>query len=94
MEVKIHLPLFKRHGFTHAKDALENSKIYFNDYLNPKIENAILRHMFPLNKIPPKTIEGIVLNISDKLESLDMLLNRDSMMRTLGLKKEKNNELS
>lgn len=87
MEVKEHLPLFQRHGFTHAKDALENSKIYFNEYLNPKIENAILRHMFPLNKIPPKTLIGVVINISDKIESLDMLLSFDSMGRTFGIKK-------
>ena len=88
-EVKEHLPLFQRHGFTHAKNALDNSRKYFKEYLNPQIENAILRHMFPLNKIPPKTKIGIIINISDKLESIDMLLSKDSMLKTLGFGDQK-----
>ena len=86
-EVKEHLPLFKRHGFTHAKNALENSKKYFGEYLNPNIENCILRHMFPLNKIPPKTKEAMLINFCDKIESLDMLLSKESMAITLGMRK-------
>ena len=32
-------PFLKKHGFVHAREALENSRIYFKDYLNPIIEN-------------------------------------------------------
>lgn len=85
-DVEEHLPLFKRHGFTHAKDALLNSRIYFSEYLNPTIENSILRHMFPLNKIPPKTKEGFVLTIADKLESLDLILSKKSLLLSLGVR--------
>jgi len=85
-EVEEHIPLFKRHGFTHAKDALDNSRLYFSEYLNPNIENAILRHMFPLNKIPPKTKEGMVLTVADKIESLDFVLSKKSLFITLGVK--------
>ena len=41
-------PLFKKHGFVHAKEALENTKKYFPELLNDRISNIILRHMFPL----------------------------------------------
>ena len=64
-------PFFKRHGFTHAANALENSKKYFGDYLNPVIEDAILRHMFPLNIKPPKYKIGWILTCSDKIVSLE-----------------------
>ena len=50
---------FKKHGFTHANEALLNSRTYFPELLNERIENAILRHMFPLNKIPPKYLVTI-----------------------------------
>lgn len=66
-------PLFKRHGFTHAKDALENSRKVFPELMNKKIENSILRHMFPLNICPPKYLEGWLLTIADKKVSLECI---------------------
>lgn len=77
---------FKKHGFTHAKDAMDNSYIYFNNLMNKKIENIILRHMFPLNKIPPKYIEGWIVNLSDKYISLEVFKNYKFLYRLLGLK--------
>lgn len=77
---------FKKHGFTHAKDAMDNSYIYFNNLMNSKIENIILRHMFPLNKIPPKYIEGWIVNLSDKYISLEVFKNYKFLYRLLGLK--------
>ena len=85
-EIEERLPLFQRHGFTHAKNALLNSRVYFSEYLNPNIENSILRHMFPLNKVPPKTKEGMVLIVADKLESLDLLLNKRCLFLSLGVR--------
>ena len=66
-------PLFKRHGFTHAKNALNNAKKYFNEYLNPVIEDAILRHMFPLNIKPPKHRIGWILTLADKRVSIECM---------------------
>ena len=76
------LPFFKMHGFTHAAIALENSRKYFSEYLNPTIENAILRHMFPLNKIPPKTKVGFLITLVDKYVSIEMFREPESIIQT------------
>lgn len=53
------------HGFTHARCALNNA---LRDFEVDSIEkNIILRHMFPLNIIPPKHKEGLIVCIADKL---------------------------
>lgn len=65
-------PFFKQHGFVHAREALDNSKKYFPSYLNKKIENIILRHMFPLNIIPPKNKEAWLITIVDKYVSCEV----------------------
>lgn len=65
-------PFFKQHGFVHAGEALENSKKYFPNYLNKRIENIILRHMFPLNIIPPKYKEAWLITMVDKYVSLEV----------------------
>ncbi len=66
-------PFFQKHGFTHARIALENSRKHFPNLLNKKIENAIVRHMFPLNITPPKYLVGYIVTIADKICSLDMI---------------------
>jgi uncharacterized protein len=53
-----------RHGFMHAKVALQNANSEFA--LDLVEQNAILRHMFPMNPIPPKYIEGVIVCIVDK----------------------------
>ena len=57
------------HGFTHAKDAAENAKKIFN--INDNEYSNILSHMWPLNitKIP-KTKEGVIICIADKICSI------------------------
>ncbi|MCD8118109.1 MAG: HD domain-containing protein [Lachnospiraceae bacterium] len=57
-------PSHRLHGFIHAKIALKNARTDFS--LNPTEENIILRHMFPLNPIPPTCLEGWVVCIADK----------------------------
>lgn len=61
---------FKQHGFTHAEAATKNYLKYFYYLQDVKITNSIKRHMFPLNIIPPKYIEGYVLTLVDKYISL------------------------
>lgn len=63
-------PWYKMHGFTHAKDASINYVKYFPKLEDKKITNAILRHMFPLNIIPPRYKEGLIITTVDKLSSV------------------------
>ena len=79
------VPFFKQHGFVHAKEALENSRIYFPQHLNPRIENIILRHMFPLNIIPPKYKEGWLVTYVDKKLSLNVVIDIKNLPKYLGL---------
>lgn len=52
------------HGFRHPRVALETASRYFK--LNEMERNIILRHMFPLTLIPPKHLEGLIINFSDE----------------------------
>lgn len=71
-ESKEKKPFFKQHGFVHAREAMNNSKKYFPNLMNKKIENIILRHMFPLNIIPPKYLESWIITIVDKYVSMEV----------------------
>lgn len=52
------------HGFTHPRTALNNAVIFFDLTENEK--NMILRHMWPLTPVPPKTRAGMVIVYADK----------------------------
>lgn len=80
-------PLFKKHGFTHASEALENSKKYFPNYIDEKTSNIILRHMFPLNIIPPKYKESWVVTIADKIVSMEAIKQPIFFLSLFGIKK-------
>ena len=67
------MSLFKKHGFTHAKEAAENYIKYFPELEDKRITNAIKRHMFPLNIIPPRYKEGFIITSVDKLNSVKEL---------------------
>lgn len=73
--VKEKRPFLKKHGFVHAQEAHDNALKYFPEYMNNRVENVILRHMFPVNKIPPKYIEGWIVTIADKYVSCEVLLH-------------------
>ena len=83
--------ILKKHGFVHAKEALNNSQKYFPNYMNKKTENIILRHMFPLNIVPPKYLESWIVSISDKIVSVELIKNKDILL-CLGLKKRSNKD--
>ncbi len=74
-KIKEKRSFFKKHGFVHANEALENSKKIFPEFMNKRIENAIERHMFPLNKVPPKYTEGWLVTLADKYVSMDVIKN-------------------
>lgn len=60
------------HGLTHPRTALNNAKKYFQ--LTSEEEDAILRHMWPLTVIPPRTRAGWAVTGADKLCSLEETL--------------------
>ncbi len=81
---------FKQHGFIHASEAARNSYQYFPQLMNPKIENIIRRHMFPLNITPPRYKEGWIITLVDKYVSMDVLKTPKEWPKYLGMgKKEK-----
>ncbi len=85
-EAKKEKNIFKKHGFVHSKQALENSKKFFPQYIDFKTQDIILRHMFPLNIVPPKYLESRIVSISDKIVSMDLIKNKDFLI-CIGLKR-------
>ena len=71
--LKIKKSLFKKHGFTHAREAMENYHKFFPNYIDTKIDNAILRHMFPLNIALPKYKESWIVTFADKTVAIKEL---------------------
>jgi len=53
------------HGFYHPRKALNNAKREFE--LTEKEKDIILKHMWPLTVIPPKSWEGMVVMYADKI---------------------------
>ncbi|MDD3187196.1 MAG: HD domain-containing protein [Bacilli bacterium] len=76
---------FEQHGFAHAREALDNSKRYFPDLVDDRVENIILRHMFPLNIRPPKYKEAWVVTLMDKLVSLEVIKHPKEYHTYLGI---------
>lgn len=85
-------PFFQKHGFVHAKQAMINANKYFPSLMNKKINNIIIRHMFPLNKIPPKYIESWFVTLADKYISLEVFLQPSLIPMLLGLHKKQKGE--
>lgn len=66
-------PFFKMHGFVHANDAALNYVKYFPELKDDRVTNAIKRHMFPLNIVPPKYKEGLIITVIDKINTINEL---------------------
>lgn len=81
-------PIRKAHGFTHASEALENSRKNFGNLMNKKIENSIKRHMFPLNFIPPLYLEGWIICLVDKYCSFEVFKTPKQLYKYVGIRKE------
>lgn len=84
-----HKKLLERHGFVHAKEALQNAKYYFPEYMNDKVQDMIVKHMFPLNIKPPRYIGSWVVTISDKLISMNIFLHPSQLPKYIGIKKKR-----
>lgn len=82
-------PFFKKHGFIHAREAYQNANENFPQLMNKKIENIILRHMFPLNIRPPKYKEAWIITYVDKISSLNVLIHPSEYLMYLGIRKKR-----
>lgn len=87
MDNKEKKSFFKKHGFVHAKEALENSKNIFPLYMNNIVEDIIIKHMFPLNIKPPRYKEAWLVSLVDKWVSLEVLLEPDFFKKLFSIKK-------
>lgn len=65
--------LFKKHGFTHGREAKENYIKYFSELEDKKISDSIKCHMFPLTIKPPRYREGWIVTVADKVDSLSSI---------------------
>lgn len=77
------LPLWKMHGFVHAKEACLNYQKFYPHLVDRKVTNAIKRHMFPLNIVPPRYIESWIITIVDKECSTKDIIHIKGMPKKL-----------
>jgi uncharacterized protein len=61
-----HKPGGRPHAFAHPRAALENSTRVFGE-LSPLERDIIRRHMWPVTLLPPKSLEGMLVSLVDKL---------------------------
>lgn len=85
-------PFFKKHGFIHAKEAAKNARVYFPELVNDKIENIIVRHMFPLNIHPPKYKESWIITCVDKYVSMEIFKTPTHLLKYVGIGKKNKQE--
>lgn len=52
------------HAMTHPRRALENAEKHFE--LSEKEKDIILKHMWPLTVVPPKSMESLIIGFVDK----------------------------
>lgn len=80
-------PFFQKHGFVHAEEARVNAWKFFPEKMNLKVEDIIRKHMFPLNKRPPKYKESWLISFVDKADSMDFIMHPKALFH-LFFKKE------
>lgn len=59
-------PTGKWHAFEHPKEAFNNSTLHFNEITQIE-KDIIVKHMWPLNVIPPRYLETVIVVIVDKI---------------------------
>jgi len=79
-------PFFQQHGFTHAKEASVNANKYFPEIMNKKIDDAIRKHMFPLNIKIPRYKESWVVTCVDKYVSMEIFKHPTKLFKYVGIK--------
>ena len=79
----------KMHGFVHAREALENARTTFPQLMYKRVEDIIVKHMFPLNIKPPKYKESWVVSLMDKKNSLEVFKHPKEYPKFIGLGRKK-----
>lgn len=87
----VYLP--KLHGFMHPSVAFENVCEYFPEVVDKKIEDIIVRHMWPLTINPPKCRESWVVCMADKKCSLKVFKFPLELPKYIGIKIFKDKQL-
>lgn len=79
----------KWHGYYHPGFAVKNAKVLLGGELEPKMENIIRRHMWPLTLTPPRYRESMIVSMADKYcSSWEILISfhkksREKFLRAL-----------
>ena len=60
----------------------------FPKLMNKKVENIILRHMFPLNITLPRYKESWVVSLMDKRCSFSVLKHPKGYLKYIGIRKK------
>ena len=60
------------HGFRHPYAAERNARTDFE--IDDVVANSIRTHMFPLTPIPPKHLEGVIVNVADTASAIQETL--------------------
>lgn len=77
------------HGFAHPKEAYKNALEYFPNLMNPKIEDIITKHMFPLTPKLPRYKESWVITTADKITSLSVFKKPKDLPKYIGIRSKK-----
>lgn len=91
LDIKRRVYTPKMHGFIHPLIALNNAYRYFPQLMNEKIEDIILKHMWPLTVNPPRCREAWLVCLTDKSCSLNVFKAPRELPRYIGIKKKSNN---
>lgn len=59
----------------HPLDSLQTYEQYIRP-ASPTAKDCILHHMFPMQPVPPHTLEGIIINLADKWSSIKEAFGR------------------
>lgn len=70
----------KWHGFRHPGFALKNAERDFT--LSDKARGVIRTHMFPFVPIPPKSREGLLVSIADKVCTVKEVVKKEPYAKT------------
>ncbi len=78
--------LFKKHGFTHAKEASQNASKFFPAFTTRTVQSSIESHMWPLNltKFPRGKVPFLV-NLTDTISGLSAIPEMSEWGKYLGL---------
>lgn len=82
---KVYSP--KLHGFIHPIIAFDNAYKYFPHLMNKKVEDVIIKHMWPLTVRPPRYRESWLVCLTDKSCSLNVLKSPRELPKYLGFNK-------